>query len=163
MKQNLLNKLWLRVGMIVAIMTTALSGTAWAQSDTKTDIMFAKGFGNYTTNSFSAAGTDRSGVANSTNATGVTYAMQVFNGSTGAVRGNQSGASNFSCRNTSTYDGYYISSVSLKVNGGTLDGSTSGRSVVYFGTSAYAKNMSFVFVSLSTIAISLISVPCDEL
>ena len=30
MKKNLLNKLWLRVGMIVAIMTTALSGTAWA-------------------------------------------------------------------------------------------------------------------------------------
>lgn len=29
MKQNLLNKLWLRVGMLVAIMTTALSGTAW--------------------------------------------------------------------------------------------------------------------------------------
>ena len=30
MKQNLFNKLWLRVGMIVAIMTTALSGTVWA-------------------------------------------------------------------------------------------------------------------------------------
>jgi len=34
MKQNLFNKLWLRVGMIVAIMTTALSGTAWAESKT---------------------------------------------------------------------------------------------------------------------------------
>ncbi len=34
MKQNLFNKLWLRVGMIVAIMTTALSGTAWAQTYT---------------------------------------------------------------------------------------------------------------------------------
>ncbi len=32
MKKNLLNKLWLRVGMIVAIMTTALSGTAWADT-----------------------------------------------------------------------------------------------------------------------------------
>ena len=32
MKQNLLNKLWLRVCMIVAVMTTALAGTAWAQS-----------------------------------------------------------------------------------------------------------------------------------
>ncbi len=32
MKQKLLNKLWLRVGMIVAIMTTALSGTAWAET-----------------------------------------------------------------------------------------------------------------------------------
>ena len=34
MKQNLFNKLWLRVGMIVAIMTTALSGTAWAETVT---------------------------------------------------------------------------------------------------------------------------------
>ena len=34
MKQNLFNKLWLRVGMIVAIMTTALSGTAWAEEVT---------------------------------------------------------------------------------------------------------------------------------
>ena len=33
MKQNLFNKLWLRVGMIVAIMTTALSGTAWAADE----------------------------------------------------------------------------------------------------------------------------------
>ncbi len=32
MKQKLLNKLWLRVGMIVAIMTTALSGTVWAET-----------------------------------------------------------------------------------------------------------------------------------
>ena len=63
------------------------TGNVWG--DTKTDIMFAKGFGSYQTNSFSAAGTDYSAVANSTNATGVTYAMQVFNGSTGAVRGNQ--------------------------------------------------------------------------
>ena len=36
MKQKLLNKLWLRVGMIVAIMTTALSGTAWAETETIT-------------------------------------------------------------------------------------------------------------------------------
>ena len=36
MKQNLFNKLWLRVGMIVAIMTTALSGTAWAEDQTIT-------------------------------------------------------------------------------------------------------------------------------
>ena len=122
---------------LLLFMTPAMVG--WGQTrDTKTDIMFAKGFGSYTTNSFSAAGTDRSSVANSTNATGVTYAMQVFNGSTGAVRGNQSGASNYSCRNTTTYDGYYISSVSLTVSGGTLDGSTNNRSVVYFGSSAYS-------------------------
>ncbi|MBR4131029.1 MAG: hypothetical protein IKU02_08955 [Bacteroidaceae bacterium] len=44
MKQNLLNKLWLRVGMIVAVMTTALAGSAWAESVTTT---FASG-SNYT-------------------------------------------------------------------------------------------------------------------
>ena len=32
MKHKLFNKLWLRVGMIVAIMTTALAGTAWAET-----------------------------------------------------------------------------------------------------------------------------------
>ena len=37
MKQNLLNKLWLRVTMLVALMTTALAGTAWAQGDYSTD------------------------------------------------------------------------------------------------------------------------------
>ena len=36
MKQKLLNKLWLRVGMIVAIMTTALAGTAWAAEESVT-------------------------------------------------------------------------------------------------------------------------------
>ena len=34
MKHKLLNKLWLRVGMIVAVMTTALAGTAWADEVT---------------------------------------------------------------------------------------------------------------------------------
>ena len=34
MKHKLLNKLWLRVGMIVAVMTTALAGTAWADTYT---------------------------------------------------------------------------------------------------------------------------------
>ena len=103
-----------------------------------TDVLFAKGFGSYTNNSFSAAGTDRTGVANGTNVSGVTYALQVFNGSTGAVRGNQNaGSANFSARNTTTQTGYYISSVSLTVSGGTIDGSTDGRSVVYFGSSAF--------------------------
>ena len=36
MKQKLLNKLWLRVGMLAAIMTTALSGTVWADTETIT-------------------------------------------------------------------------------------------------------------------------------
>ena len=66
--------------------------------------------------------------------------MQVFNGSTGQVRGNQStGSANFSLRNTTTYSGYYVSQVTMTVDsGGTLDGSDSNRSVVWFGSSAYA-------------------------
>ena len=44
MKQNLFNKLWLRVGMIVAIMTTALSGTAWAETVT---LVSGSGTSNY--------------------------------------------------------------------------------------------------------------------
>ena len=121
------------------LLCTLIVGFTPAWGDTKTDVMFAKGFGSYTNNSFPDPGTDYFGVANSTNVTSVTYAMQVFIGSTGAVRGNQtSAASNFSCRNTSTYDGYYISQVSLTVSGGTLDGSTADRSVVYFGSTAYA-------------------------
>ena len=103
-----------------------------------TDTINTTGFGGYTTNSFSAAGTDKTGVANGTNTTGVTYALQVFNGSTGAVRGNQSGWNNFSARNTTTQSGFYISKVKLTVSGGTIDGSTSGRSRVYFNNSAYS-------------------------
>ena len=106
--------------------------------DSGTDVIDAltvTGWANYTDNSFSAAETDKTGTGSTT---GVSYAMQVYNGSTGAVRGNQSAAtSNFSCRNTSTYEGYYIKEVKLAVTGGTIDGSTSGRSEVYFGTSVF--------------------------
>lgn len=115
------------------------SGGGGGGGDTVNDTMCAKGFGGYTTASYSAAGTDYTGVANLTNSSGATYAMQVFNGSTGQVRGNQSGSANFSLRNTTTYSGYYVSQVSLTVDsGGTLDGSTTDRSVVWFGSSAYA-------------------------
>ncbi len=130
---------FLKLYVVFCIALICVIMPQYAVADSKIDIMFAKGFASYTTSSFSVAGTDRTDVANSTNATGVKYAMQVFNGSTGAVRGNQSAASsNFSCRNTTTYSGYYISKVTLTVSGGTLDGSTSGRSVVFFGSSEYS-------------------------
>ena len=120
--------------------TTSGGGGGGEGGEAAEDTMCAVGFGGYTTSSYSAAGTDYTGKANLTNATNCTYAMQVFNGSTGQVRGNQSTANaNFSCRNTTTYDGYYVSEVSLTVDsGGTLDGSTADRSVVWFGSSAYA-------------------------
>lgn len=123
-----------------AVTVTASGGGGGGGSDPADDVMVAKGFGGYTTNSYSAAGTDYTGHANLTDNSGVTYAMQVFNGSTGQVRGNQStGSANFSLRNTTTYSGYYVSQVTMTVDsGGSLDGSTADRSVVWFGSSAYA-------------------------
>ena len=44
MKQKLLNRFWLRVGMIVAVMTTALTGTAWAE--TESVVFSEKGYDN---------------------------------------------------------------------------------------------------------------------
>ena len=111
------------------------SGSGGSGEGDVADALTVTGWAGYTDNSYSAEGTDRTGTSSTT---GVSYAMQVYNGSTGAVRGNQSGASNFNCRNTTTHSGYYIKEVKLTVSGGgTIDGSTSGRSVVYFGTSAF--------------------------
>ena len=104
------------------------------------DALTVAGWAGYTTGSYSDSNTDKTGTSSTT---GVSYAMQVYNGQTGAVRGNQSSAtSNFSCRNTTTYSGHYIKEVKLTVTGGTIDGSTSGRSVVYFGTSAFTTSPS---------------------
>ena len=122
--------------MLLLCALIAGSGSVWAADVVET--LTIKGWGNYTTNSYGAAGTDYTGKGSTT---GVSYAMQVFNGQNGMPRGNQSTAtSNFSCRNTDTYKGYYIKQVQIVRDSGTgtLDGSTSGRSVVYFGTSAYS-------------------------
>ena len=117
---------------------TATVTVSAPSGNTKTDALFAKGFDSYTTNSFTAVGDDYTAVANSTNETDVEYTLQIFKGNTGQVRGNQGTAdANFSARNATTKSGYYISSISLTVSGGTLDGSTTGRSIVYFGSSAY--------------------------
>ena len=121
-----------------AVSITASGGGGGGGGSDTDDVLIAKGFGGYTTNSYSAAGTDYTGKANLTDNSGVTYAMQVFNGSSGQVRGNQSGSGNFSLRNTTTYSDYYVSQISMTVDGGTIDGSDSNRSVVWFGSSAYA-------------------------
>lgn len=93
-----------------------------------TDSISAKGWGGYTGGSYSAVGVDYSDDAPTS---GATLAMQIFIGSTGQVRGNKSGAANFSLRNTSEYPGY-IRKITLTVTGGTLTSSTS-RSVVSLG------------------------------
>ncbi len=101
------------------------------------DVLNVTGWAGYT-GSFDSE--DHTGTSNITE---VSYAMHVYNGQTGAVRGNQGTATNnFSCRNVTTYAGYYIKEVKLTVTGGTIDGSISGRSVVYFGTSAFSTSPS---------------------
>jgi uncharacterized protein YjdB len=117
-----------------------------------TDGFMAKGWGGYTNNSFSATGTDRSGQGDNT---GVTYAMRVFNGSTGALRGNQSSVSgNFSMRNTTTYDGYYISSISITVTSGTLTSSASRSVISYSKTAEVSATNESSLVSADTIGSS---------
>ena len=44
MKQNLLNKVWLRVCMIVAVVTTAFAGTAWAEDEVYKTALFGNDY-----------------------------------------------------------------------------------------------------------------------
>lgn len=145
-----MNRLISRIGVVFAGFAMAIGvGIAVKGSDNVraqavgagNDVITVAGFGGYTSNSYSAAGTDRTAVANTTNTSGAIYKLQVFNGSSGAVRGNQGSATaNFSARNSTTQAGYYISTVKLELmdgTNGTLDGSTEDRSVVYFGDAAF--------------------------
>ena len=102
MKQNLLNKLWLRVGMIVAIMTTALSGTAWAQTTT---VLLSEDFSSITAgNSTSTSGSSSSWSGND-NFSVTKYAYQAG----GAVR-----------LGSSSNTGIIVTKNSLSVSAGTL-------------------------------------------
>lgn len=57
-----------------------------------------------------------------------------------AVRGNQiDWYANFCLRNTTTFEGYYVSQITLTVSGGTIDGSTSGRSELFVSSTMFAK------------------------
>ncbi|MBQ8701981.1 MAG: bacterial Ig-like domain-containing protein [Prevotella sp.] len=131
MKQKTLIKhLFLLIALVIGGV-----GNAWGED--VEDVLTVKGWANYS-GTCETDGTDHEGTSATTS---VKYIMQAYSGSSGQVRGNQSNAyANFSCRNSTTYTGYYIKEVKLKTtdNSGTLDGSTSGRSVVYFGTTAYA-------------------------
>lgn len=58
----------------------------------------------------------------------------------GNVRGNKgANTGNFNLRNDQAPSGYYIKSISLTVEGGTLDGATENRSVMFVNSTAYAK------------------------
>lgn len=70
------------------------------------------------------------------NNSGTLYSATGINTSNN-VRGNKTGLSNFNLRNKTTYSNYFIAEISLTVSGGTIDGSTEGRSVVYFNNVVY--------------------------
>ncbi len=98
------------------------------------DSFSVKGFGGYTTASYTSTAYTAAGATS-----GVTFELNNYNGSTGQIRGNQTPvASNFYIRNTTEYTGYYISKISLTVTGGTLTGANAGYCVVAYGTSAIA-------------------------
>ena len=125
MKHKLLNKLWLRVGMIVAIMTTALAGTAWAEtaiySVTSTSVVSSSGI----------VPTGSSATYNSTYTT--KFQLTAGNSATLALSG---------------YEGCRITNITLKMRSnssggaGTLAYSTDGGSnyTYIIGTSSTGVN-----------------------
>ena len=123
----------------ISVATAAPATLSETRAATYTETLTVKGFGGNTASGISAAGTDYTGTGSTT---GVSYAMQVFNGSTGAIRGNQDKAQdNFSVRNKTAFDVFYISQIVVSINPdntSTLDGATVNRSVVYFGSSAFS-------------------------
>lgn len=134
----------------IGVSVNAQKDVVGARAEVLTDSLSAKGWGGYTTASFGAVGVDYSGTASTS---GATIAMQIFNGSTGAVRGNQSSMTgNFSMRNTTEYPGY-IRKITLIVTGGTVTTSTS-RSVLSLGATPFASNYVTTTGSLSADNIS---------
>ena len=96
-------------------------------ASTLTDSISPKGWGGYTTNSFSALNAEYTANTSTSN---VTIGMWIFNGSTGAVRGNQTGANaNFGMRNTTAYPGA-ITEIKLIVTGGTINASSTTRNLL---------------------------------
>ncbi|MDR0934980.1 MAG: endonuclease [Erysipelotrichaceae bacterium] len=95
-----------------------------------TDTFMAKGFGGNTESGYTTSGVDYTEQKGTTN---INYAMCVFVGSNGQLRGNKNNVSgNFSLRNLSTYSNYYISKISITVSSGTLRSDNTGRSVASF-------------------------------
>ena len=98
MRNKLLNKLWLRVGMIVAVMTTALAGTVKAESVTYS----------LTPNQASTGSTATSYITTTTEFSynGISWKMNQWNPNTLQIKTNQNTYnSQFNFRNTSAFPG----------------------------------------------------------
>jgi len=118
------------IGITIANYSTSVIET---EASTLVDSLSPKGWGGYTTPAFAAAGTEYTGTASTSS---VTLGLWVFNGSTGALRGNQGAANaNFGFRNTTAYPNPIIE-VKLIVTGGTIDASDSARNLIQFSSSS---------------------------
>ncbi|MCK9234082.1 MAG: Ig-like domain-containing protein [Acholeplasmataceae bacterium] len=96
------------------------------------DKFSAKGFGGY------AGGFDLNDHMGTIGVADTSLALRVFNGGTGAIRGNQSGIeNNFSMRNIDRYPGY-IRKIIITGTGGTSFTASATRSLVNVGDTPYS-------------------------
>lgn len=144
MKQNLFNKLWLRVGMLVAIMTTALSGTVWADTSTLTFTAASGGSGTAdddvawtVTSDASESNFDNTkGIHYGTGKVAVSYLTLTTSGISGTItqiKVNASGASSTAAKLNVTVGGVAFGSeqsITSSADTYTLTGSASGTIVV---------------------------------
>ena len=137
MKQNLLNKLWLRVCMIVAIMTTALSGTVWAED--VTDVL--------TATSFAATNTTYTDFTNVSFTSDAVYAGNSAKTSNGGI---QLRSKNSNSGIVSTISGGKVKSVSITVESGSNTVDVYGSNTAYTAASdLYGNNKGTKLGSLS--------------
>ena len=137
MKQNLFNKLWLRVGMIVAIMTTALSGTV--KADEVTDVLTAA--------SFAATNTTYTNFSNVSFTSDAVYAGNSAKTSTGGI---QLRSKNSNSGIVSTTSGGKVKSVSITVESGSNTVDVYGSNTAYTAASdLYGDNKGTKLGSLS--------------
>ena len=137
MKQNLFNKLWLRVGMIVAIMTTALSGTV--KADEVTDVLTAASFA-----ATSTTYTNFSGVSFTSDAVYAGNSAKTSNG------GIQLRSRNSNSGIVSTTSGGKVKSVSITVEDGSNTVDVYGSNTAYTAASdLYGNNQGTKLGSLS--------------
>jgi len=138
MKQKLLNKLWLRVGMLAAIMTTALSGTVWAED--VTDVL--------TATSFAATSTTYTDFSNVSFTSDAVYAGNSAKTSSGGI---QLRSKNSNSGIVSTTSGGKVKSVSITVESGSNTVDVYGSNTAYTAASdLYGNNKGTKLGSLSS-------------
>jgi hypothetical protein len=114
-----MNKLFKKLFAPIAILSMALGVTVatnnfkdevGTKAATFSDVLSIKGWAGYTNGSYTTAAQTATAPTS-----GATVTMTNFNGSTGQVRGNQTGAGNFHVSNSTEYPGY-IRKITLKAS-----------------------------------------------